>query len=104
MNQLAHLKYISADFLSQFKFSYIVHSHLSDHGERAFPAFLKMTQQGFLGPLGLLFSKAQLHGIVTIARDTLNLGDRARPHLNNRNRGDLTVRRKQLGHTQFLAN
>jgi hypothetical protein len=94
LDQLAHLKYICADFLSQLKFAYIVHSHLSDHGERAFAAFLEMTQQRFLGPLGLPFSKAQLHGIVTIAVNTLDLGDRARPHLNNRNRSDLTVRRK----------
>jgi hypothetical protein len=94
VDQLAHLKYISADFLSQLKFSYIVHSHLSESGERAFPAFLEMTQQRFLGPLGLPFSKAQLHGIVPIAVNTLDLGDRARPRLNNRNRGDLTVRRK----------
>jgi hypothetical protein len=94
LDQLAHLKYVSTDFLSQLDLSYIVNPHLSENGERAFPAFLEMTQQRFLGPLGLPVTKAQLHGIVTIAVNTLDLGDRARPRLNNRNRGDLAVRRK----------
>jgi hypothetical protein len=94
VDQLTHLKDVSADFLSQLKFSYIVHSHLSENGERAFPAFLEVTKRRFGGPLGLFFTEAQLHGIVAIAVNTLDLGDRARPRLNNRNRGDLTVGRK----------
>jgi hypothetical protein len=105
VNQLSSLKnLVCREFAAHFVVINTLDPELPQHGERTFPCYLTMSQQGFRGSLGFMCTEAQLQSRVPIPLHSLLLHYRAGSGLDDRDRNEGTVWGKNLTHPQLPTN
>ena len=102
VNLLACLEITHGDCATQLETLQVVDAIFTQVAEDPLAGFGEVTLGGLVDQLFACFAKTDLNGFIAVSFSGLELGNSARPRLDQSDRDGFALLVEELGHTQFL--